>query len=209
MLRGMADAHERLQKARAMAGYRTPTDAARAFGWTISTYLGHENGSRGLRPRQAARYAVAFRVSAAWLLTGDGPISSASVLVPVVGYVGAGEVVISVDDHERGAGIDYVALPPDTKNSDGLVALKIRGESMRPLRPGWIVYYRRDRDGVSDDCLNEVCVIRTDQGETFLKELRRGYTAGHFNLHSWAAGTTPMEDVRVEWAARVEAIVCP
>lgn len=59
---------KRLQEARAKAGFSGPTEAARAFGWGISTYLSHENGTRGLRPAVADRYAKAFRVPAEWLL---------------------------------------------------------------------------------------------------------------------------------------------
>jgi len=35
--------------------------------------MGHENGSRGLRPNAAETYAKAFGVTAAWLLYGEGP----------------------------------------------------------------------------------------------------------------------------------------
>jgi phage repressor protein C with HTH and peptisase S24 domain len=68
----MSDAAKRLIHARELAGYATPVDAARAFGWKEPTYYGHENGSRGIREATARRYAKAFRVSPAWLLTGEG-----------------------------------------------------------------------------------------------------------------------------------------
>lgn len=75
----MSDSAERLQSARRKAGYSDATAAARAFGWNINTYRSHENSARGLRRDVAERYAKAFRVSAAWLLTGDGddPMSCA------------------------------------------------------------------------------------------------------------------------------------
>lgn len=113
--------------------------------------------------------------------------------------------MLAVDDHERGGGIDTVERPPDV-GGDDLVALRIRGDSMRPLREGWVVYYRRDSDGVPSECLNELCVVRTSNGETYLKEVRRGYSPGRFNLHSWAQQTDPIEDVAVEWASKVISI---
>lgn len=58
----------RLREARLHAGYESATAAAHAFGWSPSTYLGHENGSRGLKPAAAQKYARAFGVSWAWLL---------------------------------------------------------------------------------------------------------------------------------------------
>jgi transcriptional regulator with XRE-family HTH domain len=53
--------------------YSTGTDAARAFGWTVSTYLGHENGDRSPSVKAAKRYAAAYKVPWAWILDG-GPL---------------------------------------------------------------------------------------------------------------------------------------
>jgi transcriptional regulator with XRE-family HTH domain len=52
------------------SNYSTGTDAARAFGWTVSTYLGHENGDRQPSVKAAKRYAAAFKVPWAWILDG-------------------------------------------------------------------------------------------------------------------------------------------
>lgn len=69
---GMQEPHERLAWARRNAGYETATDAAKAMGVYAPTYLGHENGSRGLG-RNLQKYSKFFKVSAVWLLTGEGP----------------------------------------------------------------------------------------------------------------------------------------
>lgn len=50
---------DRLQEARKRAGFDSPTAAAEHFGWGYSTYAGHENGSRGLKPEVAARWLCA------------------------------------------------------------------------------------------------------------------------------------------------------
>jgi len=63
--------HHRLRFAREQAGYGSASDAARAMGVEEPTYLGHENGSRGLS-RAGPRYARFFRVSLDWLLAGRG-----------------------------------------------------------------------------------------------------------------------------------------
>jgi phage repressor protein C with HTH and peptisase S24 domain len=63
--------HQRLRFAREQAGFARASDAARAMGIGEPTYLGHENGSRGLS-RAAARYARFFRVSLDWLIGGRG-----------------------------------------------------------------------------------------------------------------------------------------
>lgn len=66
------DAARRLVEAREGRGFKTPKEAATYFGWTYETYIQHEQGTRGIT-RAAKKYAKAFRVSEAWLLTGEGP----------------------------------------------------------------------------------------------------------------------------------------
>lgn len=68
----MSDPAERLRTARLRAGFSTGKDAAEAMGVSVSTYLGHENGSRGIKPGMATRYAKKFKVSEQWLLYGVG-----------------------------------------------------------------------------------------------------------------------------------------
>src|SRR5215471_7339103 len=63
--------HQRLRLAREQAGFAHASDAARAMGIEEPTYLGHENGSRGVS-RTAARYARFFGVSLDWLIDGRG-----------------------------------------------------------------------------------------------------------------------------------------
>lgn len=63
---------KRLQQARQAAGFRTAKEAAERFHWNYETYAQHENGNRGIS-RSAKRYARAFKVSEAWLLTNTGP----------------------------------------------------------------------------------------------------------------------------------------
>lgn len=69
----MSDPAERLRIARLRAGYETGKDAAIALGVKVSTYLGHENGSRGITAKKAEHYARRFKVPEQWLLYGVGP----------------------------------------------------------------------------------------------------------------------------------------
>src|SRR5262245_22181911 len=69
--------HQRLRRAREQAGFARASDAARAMGIEEPTYLGHENGSRGLS-RAAARYARFFGVSLDWLIDGRGGLAPAA-----------------------------------------------------------------------------------------------------------------------------------
>lgn len=73
--RHMTDPAERLRIARLRAGYDTAKEAAEALGFPVSTYLGHENGSRGYPAKKAEIYARKFKVREQWLLygVGEGP----------------------------------------------------------------------------------------------------------------------------------------
>jgi len=70
----MESTHDRLRAARIAAGYENAADAASALGVPYSTYAGHENGSRGLKPENLKLYARRYKVSVGWLLTGEGEL---------------------------------------------------------------------------------------------------------------------------------------
>lgn len=78
----MITIHERLRAARAAAGFETAQDVCAAYDWKYSTYVGHENGSRGITTKAAARYASALRVSKNWLIFGVGEMSARSDSLP-------------------------------------------------------------------------------------------------------------------------------
>src|SRR5262244_3785935 len=73
--------HQRLRRAREQAGFARASDAARAMGIEEPTYLGHENGSRGLS-RAAPRYARFFGVSLDWLIDGRGRAAEPPLAAP-------------------------------------------------------------------------------------------------------------------------------
>ena len=125
-------------------------------------------------------------------------------MVSVVGYVGAGQEIFALDDHALGASLEEVEAPEGV-GRDTMVAVRVRGESMHPLRDGWLLFYRRDQHGVPEACLNRLCIVKlAGDGPVLVKELHRGYREGHFVLSSWNA--PPIEDVRVDWAAPVLSI---
>ncbi|HEY5597329.1 MAG TPA: LexA family transcriptional regulator [Kiloniellales bacterium] len=125
-------------------------------------------------------------------------------MVPVVGYVGAGQTVFAYDDHAKGGGLEEVEGPAGV-GTDPVVAVRIRGDSMHPMRDGWLLFYRRDQEGVPDDCLNRLCIVKVaDDGPILVKELHRGYHPNRYLLASWNA--PPMEDIGLDWAAPVLSI---
>lgn len=119
--------------------------------------------------------------------------------VPVVGYVGAGAEIFSIDDHEKGAGMDYVDAPPGGI-SKSAVALVVKGDSMLPVfEAGDIIYYDRQDNGDLSHLIGKNCVVRLRDGRTFVKKLQ--HSNGAYWLHSHNAD--PIIDAQIEWAARV------
>ncbi|WP_343715296.1 S24 family peptidase [Inquilinus sp.] len=183
------------------AGYETSSDAARAFGWIVSTYQSHENGHRGLPTKAAQRYARAFKVSASWLLTGEGDREQKIPLAPLVGYVGAGAEVHLFEGDVSSEQIDEVEAPPGS--DEHTVAVIVRGDSMFPrYLEREIIYYRRANTSDPLDLIGREVVVRLADGRTFVKVLRRGSGPGFFNLDSYNA--PPIEDVAIEWVVPVE-----
>lgn len=122
----------------------------------------------------------------------------------VVGYVGAGQQVFPVDDHALGAGLDEIDAPSEIGGRT-VVAVRVRGDSMHPMKDGWLLFYSRDQEGVPEDCIGKLCVAQlADDGPLLVKDLRRGYTPGTWTLLSWNAA--PIEDARLAWAAPVLSI---
>ncbi len=137
------------------------------------------------------------------LLTGKAPVRPLPP-VPIVGYVGAGAEIFPIDDHAKGGGHDEA--PPFPGQEGPAVAVWVRGDSMLPqIEDGWILYYSRDRDGVPSACAGKLCVVQVSDGPTLVKKLEPGKRKGLWRLVSYNA--SPREDVKLDWAARVLAIV--
>ncbi|TYO91452.1 helix-turn-helix protein [Oceanicella actignis] len=184
---------ERLRLARERAGFETAAEAARRFGWQIVTYRHHENGTRGFRRPDALKYARAFRVSPEWLLFGTGGPEKKS--VPLVGYVGAGAEIFTLDE---GVGaLDEVDPPPGI--GPEAVAVRVRGDSMWPrYMDGDVLIY--DRHAPLDRVDGRECVVALPDGRRFVKIVRRN-PDGTFTLESWNA--PPIHNVTLDWAAEI------
>lgn len=142
----MTDIAERLRIARRNAGFANASEAAEAFGWKPSTYLGHENGSRGFKLERAVEYARRFGVSPDWLMTGKGgdapqqvpngePAPEGSALVPVYDVtVSAGHgAIVDAEDHVSNLAFSTQYLREMTSaKGRQLAAIRVKGDSMAP-----------------------------------------------------------------------------
>lgn len=192
---------DRLQEARRKAGYETAVDAARAYGWGESTYISHENGTRGIKPRVADTYAKAFKVTPEWLLYGKTKKTSQTMearpTVPLVGYVGAGAAAHFFSDQGP-----LGEVPAPDGASDSTVAVEIRGDSLGALFDRWLVFYDDVHRPVTSDQVGKLCVVGLQDGRILIKKIQRSRTRqGLFHLLSNTE--TPIFDVEIEWAAKV------
>lgn len=168
---------------------------AERAGTTKATIMKLERGDMQLTVEWMKRIAIALRVNVKDLI--DEPAKK----VRVLGYVGAGAEVFVIDDPEV---ILEEVDPPTGYTADNIVAVRVRGDSMEPqLEDGWLLFYRRDSDGVPPECVGELCVVRLENNGMLVKKLRQGSKPGHFHLMSKNSSHEPMFDQRLLWAARV------
>ena len=209
---------DRLRKAIKRRGYDDMAAFAKAVGVKDTTLRGQVN--RDSIPKGAAeRYAQKLKIPVAWLLYRQGPdpfsdnvsrvfdgaanLGADLTLRPkanVVGYVGAGAEIFPLDDYARGNGMETVDAPIGF--GADLVAVRVRGNSMFPmLLDGWLIFYRKDIEGVDDSYVNKLCVVRVAGGPTLVKWLRKGSKKGGYDLESFNAPTR--KDETLEWASPV------
>lgn len=168
---------------------------AEALGTTEATISRRESGDRQLKMSDAREMAEFYGVSVNEVASDLAPRT-----VAVAGYVGAGAEVTPFDDFATGEGIDQVPCPAGF-DPDRVVAVRVRGDSMFPMGDGWDLFYRKDVDGVPDNAVGALCVVKLIDGRMFVKHLARGSQKGLFTLIS--SNGAPMLDQRIRWAAPV------
>lgn len=161
---------------------------------TVYKYLqGQVDQPRG---EAMARLADTLGVSEAWLRFDVGP---AIENIPVVGWVSAGESFIPADDFPQGIGYGEVRFELDGADP---IAIEVRGESMLPVyRPGDLLLCSRMKGNDLDLCLNRDCVVKTVNGEGYVKKLIWGSQVDTVTLISYNAPA--IENVELLWAAPI------
>jgi transcriptional regulator with XRE-family HTH domain len=122
-------------------------------------------------------------------------VDSAIVMVPVVGYVGAGGQMLAIDDHVKGDGIEQIEAPPGLLNG---IALIVRGTSMEPRYSDGDVLFIEKTVYSIDSLIGENCFVQTADGNSYVKKLIYGSRPGTYTLLSYNA--PPIENVVLERA---------
>jgi DNA-binding XRE family transcriptional regulator len=118
-----------------------------------------------------------------------------TVLLPVVGYIGGGQEVLAIDDHEKGDGFEQIAAPPGVENG---IALIVRGNSMSPkYDDGEIVVIEKVFIDIQS-LIGRTCYVKLADGRCYLKQLMAGSRPNRFTLVSLNGPT--IYDVVVEQA---------
>lgn len=194
----------RLERARIDRGFETAKAACRFFGWNYDTYIQHERGERGITKTAAAKYAKAFNVTAAYLLTGQGDRHGA--IVPIMGYIGAGEEIEPEYEQVPEDGLEQVELPFPVPEE--MIGFEVRGDSMAPAyRAGDVVIVSRSQTTATDHLIGEEATVRTEDGRRFLKRISLGPRRGRYNLESLNGRYSTIVGVAIAWANVARIVV--
>ena len=179
----------------------TQAQLGEALGVGQSTIVRWEKGAEPSRENWIALMGFAERRGVTlpdpWLAKASGGDREEGVWV--VGYVGAGSEVIGIDDHAPGAGLEYI--DPGFPVSPGVVAVKVRGDSMLPkYEDGEIIGYYRD-GRPPEELIGRICVVKLADGRYLVKKIKRGSAPGFYTLTSTNA--SDIEDVVIEWAGEI------
>lgn len=117
--------------------------------------------------------------------------------VKIKGYVGASSeahfYALADEDFEE-------AIAPEGA-TERTVAVEIKGTSLGTFFNSWLVFYDDVRSPVTEDLYGRVCVVGLADDRVLVKRLVRT-AKGTFTLKS-NSSEADIEDVQIEWAARV------
>ena len=195
----LADRIKALRQSRKL----TQAEFADLVGATQSTVARWENGSE---PQASHLHKLAELANSTVdaLLGIDGVLRTGPDTIPVIGYVGAGALVMPFDDYAHGDGMTHIERPPFVTGR--AVAVEVQGDSLFPVAEnGWRLVYTGEQTMLEAEVLNRLCVVQLADGRALVKRVQRGTVAGRYHLASTNAPL--IEDAEILWAAPVKAII--
>lgn len=158
-----------MKDARAGAGYKNPTEAARAHrDINLNTLISQENGNRALSRMAAEKYARLFGVRAGWLLYGEDEEPRNEVEVPILSMVSAGRLreQMAVTESDIDRRLKIADLPKGE-----WIGLVVEGDSMDRIAPeGATILVNRADDKLLD---GRYYIFSLEGGAATFKRYRR------------------------------------
>lgn len=124
--------------------------------------------------------------------------------IPVRGYVGANSQSFPFNTSNPG---DFGSIEASDQDTDQTVALVIIGTSLGEFFNRWYVLYDDVRSPITDNLIGPsgpLCVVGLSDDRVLLKKIERGSKRGFYNLLSNAKDEPAIENVSIEWAAKVK-----
>ena len=122
--------------------------------------------------------------------------------VQVMGVIGVYGRIYQSDETDG-----VIERPPGVAADADVVAVRVDGDGLHPIPPGWHVIYEREARDPEGLLKKLAVVLPTGSTHAVVREIRRGSTAGLYTLIGWACA--PAEDVEITRAHAVVAIVQP
>lgn len=126
--------------------------------------------------------------------------------IPVRGYVGANSQSFPFNTSNPG---DFGSIEASDQDTDQTVALVIIGTSLGEFFNRWYVLYDDVRSPITDNMVGPsgpLCVVGLSDDRVLVKKIERGSRRGLYNLVSNAKDEPVVENVSIEWAAKVKSL---
>jgi SOS-response transcriptional repressor LexA len=156
--------------------YDKATSAAKAFGWPVPTYLGHENGDRNPSRKAAMKYGAAFKVPWEWILEGgpipDGRRRQRTGPIPTNGEVAAGQW-LDLDLQADPRDFDQYPIAADPRYpNDAQYGLIVRGTSINRIADAGDVLHCLDLVLAGEEpSEDDIVIVERMRGQASQKEV--------------------------------------
>lgn len=139
--------NKRVKLARELAGYKTPSEAARQVSdINVNTLISAENGNRMISKKAAQKFATAFNVTPQWILYGDSSDEIENLQVPLVSSISATSLQADTFENQDAEKYNLASLPRGNH-----IALRVKGRSMDRIAPeGSILIVNLDGQSLVD-----------------------------------------------------------
>lgn len=196
----MTTLDNRLRAARKAAG-KTLLQVAEETGINFVQLSRMETGQRDLKVKHLRSLGRSLKCPPEDIIA---PVAE----VPVVGTIGAAGQVFELRKNASGREAADVVKAPRGIDIAAAAALRVTGKQCEPSLPeGWVAFYEPQKAYKTVEQIGALCVVRLENGRSWLRQVKRGSQSGRYNLLSPFAPMT--DDAVVQWCAPVLLLSSP